>query len=156
MEIIEYDPKYKDKFIEFNKDWIIEYFGFVEQEDVETFNNIEKYLTQGSMVYFAIEGGVLLSGCMAKKVKEGVFEICKLCSNKYAEHKGAGSAVFGACMDWAAKAGAEKIYIISNKKLNAALHIYKKFGFKEIPLNDSRYKRGDIAFEYEIKRPVNA
>lgn len=148
MKIIEYDPKYKDDFIQFNKDWIIENFKFVEKEDLETFDNIEKYLHQGSMVYFATEKDTLLAGCMAKKEDNNVFEICKLCSNKNLEHKGAGTLVFKACMDYAINSGAEKIYILSNSKLKAALHIYEKFGFKKVDLKDTRYERGDIAFEY--------
>ncbi len=83
-----------------------------------------------------------------KKDSREEWEICKLCSNKHIEHKGAGTKVFKACFDYALKNGAKKIYIVSNSKLKAALHIYKKFGFKEIQLGDYHYTRADIAFEY--------
>lgn len=33
MEIIEYDEKYRQAFIEFNTEWIKEYFGALEEED---------------------------------------------------------------------------------------------------------------------------
>ena len=33
-----------------------------------------------------------------------------------------------------------------------ALHIYEKYGFKEIKLENYEYIRGDIAFEYKVKR----
>lgn len=36
MEIVEYDPKYKKDFIQFNTDWIVDNFGFLEKEDRET------------------------------------------------------------------------------------------------------------------------
>ena len=64
MEIIEYDEKYRQAFIEFNTEWIKEYFGVLE----------------------------------------------------------------------------------------AAIHIYKKFGFREIKLDDYGYARGDIAFEYIVDK----
>lgn len=32
-----------------------------------------------------------------------------------------------------------------------ALHIYQKYGFQEIELDDYQYVRGDIAFEYIVK-----
>ena len=80
---------------------------------------------------------------------ESVWEICKLCSNKEIPHKGAGSAVFKAAMNWALEHGAEKLFILSNSRLKAALHIYRKYGFKEIKLDDYEYVRGDIAFEYK-------
>lgn len=148
MEIIKYNSKFKNDFIKFNKDWIIDNFGFLEKEDIETFNNIEQHLKTGSMIYMAVKNDILLAGCMIKKDNESEWEICKLCSNKSVEHRGAGTAVFKSCMDFALKNGAKKIYILTNTGLKAAIHIYKKFGFKEIKLNDYHYKRGNIAFEF--------
>lgn len=151
MEIIEYNPEYKDKFIEFNCDWIVENFGSVEKGDEETFSSIEQFIKNGSMIFMAVRAGNLLAGCMAKKDNNNEWEICKLCSNKHMEHKGAGSAVFEACVDYAVKNGAKRIYIISNSKLKAALHIYEKFGFKQIEMGDYHYDRGNIAFELNVQ-----
>ena len=53
-------------------------------------------------------------------------------------------------MKWALSHGAERLFIISNSKLKPALHIYEKYGFKEIKLENYEYIRGDIAFEYKI------
>lgn len=156
MEIIEYNPEYKDKFIEFNCDWIVENFGFIEKGDRETFDNIEESIKDGSMVFMAVRDGILLAGCMAKKDNGNEWEICKLCSNKHIEHKGAGSAVFKACLDYAVKNGAKRIYIISNSKLKAALHIYEKFAFKQIKMGDYHYERGDIAFELIVQNCLSS
>ena len=51
-------------------------------------------------------------------------------------HKGAGSAVFEAAMKWATDHGAGRLFILSNSKLGATLHIYEKHGFKEIKFDD--------------------
>ena len=103
------------------------------------------------MIFFAVEEDTetALAACMTEPMNESVWEICKLCSNKEIPHKGAGSAVFKAAMDWALEHGAEKLFILSNSRLKAALHIYRKYGFKEIKLDDYEYVRGDIAFEYK-------
>ena len=85
--------------------------------------------------------------CMVKPMEADTWEICKLGSNKNANHKGCGSAVFEAAMKWAEDHGAKRLCIISNSKLKAALHIYHKYGFQEIKLGDYEYVRGDIAFE---------
>ena len=104
------------------------------------------------MIYFAVDdNGTALAACMAKPMGENTWEICKLCSNKNVPHKGAGSAVFQSAMKWAIDHGAGRLFILSNSKLNAALHIYKKFDFKEIKLDDYEYERGDIAFEKILK-----
>jgi N-acetylglutamate synthase-like GNAT family acetyltransferase len=151
MEVIEYQKKYKDYFIQFNTDWIQDNFGFLEKEDIETFSHIDESIENGAMIYFAIDGEKVLATCMAKPMKDNeTWEICKLGSNKHIPHRGAGSAVFEAAMNWANIHGAKKLFIISNSKLKAALHIYEKFGFYEIKLNDYEYVRGDIAFEYTV------
>lgn len=153
MNIVEYHEKYKEYFIQFNTDWIVDNFGFLEEEDIETFHHIEESLAKGAMIYFAVENDVVLATCMAKQLKEdGTWELCKLGSNKYFPHKGAGSAVFEAAMNWAVNHGAKKLFILSNSKLKAALHIYEKYGFHEIKLNDYEYERGDIAFEYIVEK----
>lgn len=149
MEIIEYQEKYKKDFIQFNTDWIEDNFGYLETEDIDTFNHIEESLENGAMIYFAIEQEKVLATCMAKPLgNDGVWELCKLGSNKHIPHKGAGSAVFEASMNWALSHGAKKLFILSNSKLKTALHIYDKYGFREVKLDNYEYDRGDIAFEY--------
>lgn len=98
--------------------------------------------------YFAIEDKDLLATCMAKPMEDTTWEICKLGSNKHKEHKG--SAVFAAANQLAIDHGAKRMFIVSNSSLKLALHIYEKFGFKEIALKDYGYERGDIAFERPI------
>ena len=151
MKIITYDAKYKDKFIEYNKDWIIENFECLEKEDEETFENIEKDIENGAMIYFSIEEDEVLATCMSKPMQHDTWEICKLASNKYRSHKGCGSAVFEAAMNWAIDHGGKKILLFTNKKLKPAIHIYEKFGFKEIKLDNYGYARGNIAFEKIIE-----
>lgn len=148
MKVIEYQEKYKKDFIQFNTDWIEDNFDSLETEDLDTFNHIEKSLDEGPMIYFAVEGENALATCMAKPLdKKGTWELCKMGSNKYIPHKGAGSAVFQAAMEWAIQHGANRLFILSNSRLKAALHIYEKYGFREIKLDDYEYARGDIAFE---------
>lgn len=147
MEIVEYQEKYKDAFIRFNTDWIVDNFGKLEKEDIDTFEKIDEELQSGAMIFFAVDGDIPLATCMAKPMDCKTWEICKLASDKHREHKGCGSAVFKAAMQWAIKHGAERLFLISNRRLKPAIHIYEKFGFQEIFLNDYEYIRGDIAFE---------
>lgn len=147
MNIVKYEAKYRNSFVQFNTDWIVDNFGNLEKEDIETFEKIEEELKAGAMIYFAIEDDVVLATCMAKPMNGATWEICKLASNKHREHKGCGSAVFEAAMQWAIEHDAKRLFILSNSKLKPALHIYEKYGFKEIKLKDYGYTRGDIAFE---------
>ena len=153
MKIVPYTDAYRQAFIDFNTDWIMDNFGFLEREDLETFEKIDEELVTGAMIYTAIDDhGVPLAFCMTRPLKSDRWEICKLASNKHMPHRGAGSAVFKAAMDHAVRHGARELFLLSNRKLKPALHIYQKYGFHEIKLDDYEYERGDIAFIKEVER----
>jgi GNAT superfamily N-acetyltransferase len=151
LELVKFEEKYRQAFIDFNTDWIVSNFGFLEEHDKETFEKIDEEIQKGAMIFFAVENEIPLACCMSKPMNDNTWEICKFGSNKKVQHKGAGNIVFKAAMDWAFEKGAKRLFIISNSKLKPALHIYEKYGFKEIKLDNYEYVRGDIAFEYIVK-----
>lgn len=147
MEIVQYDNRYAKDFIALNTAWIVDLFGRLKKEDIETFQNIDKEISDGGMIYVATENDEVMATCMVRDTGGGTWEICKLAANEKLKGKGAGNAVFEQCMRYAIGRGAKKLFILSNSRLKAALHIYRKHGFQEIKLNDYEYERGDIAFE---------
>lgn len=151
MEIIKYRQKYRDDFVNLNKAWIEKYFK-MEQEDYDVLNNVDELITNGAMVFFAVENDIVLATGMSMPLNNNEWEICKLAADENYQGNGAGSMVFKECMQYALKQGAKKIVIVSNTILKSALHIYKKFGFEEIPMDKTHnYERGDIQFEYIVK-----
>lgn len=152
MKIIKYQEKYKQDFIDLNTAWV-ERFFVMEEEDREILNHVEDYLKKGGMIFFAVERERVLATCMVYPTGENVWEICKLAAAGQHTGKGAGSAVFKACMDYAAEHGAEKITLISNHILKQALHIYEKFGFRRVELNrGDEYERADVQCEYIVPK----
>ena len=150
MKIIPFEKKFRKDFVELNKAWIEEYF-VMEADDYEMLDNVEKHLSQGAQIFFAVEDDTVAATCMTVPLGNDVWEICKLASNKAFRGRGAGSAVFKACMDYAKANRAKKIIIISNRILKSALHIYEKFGFTEVPVDKTHdYSRADIQFEYSV------
>lgn len=152
MKIVQYDKHYAQDFIALNTAWIVDLFGQLEKEDIETFQNIEEEISNGGMIYFAIEENKVMATCMVRNIDNGTWEICKLAANEKFKGKGAGNAVFEQCMKYAIEHGAKKLFMLSNSSLKAALHIYYKYGFKEIKLKDYEYERGDIAFELTVNQ----
>lgn len=149
MKVIAYDPKYRQDFIDFNTAWIVNNFGFLEQEDIETFENIERSLRDGAMIYFAIDEDTqdAMATCMAKPMDGTTWELCKMGSNAKYNGRGAGNAVFEAAMQYAIDHGAKRLFMLSNSSLNVAMHMYATHGFHEIKLDNYEYERGNIAFE---------
>lgn len=154
MEIVEYQKKYKQDFIDLNTAWV-ERFFVMEQEDIEILSHTEEYLEKGGMIFFAIEDEKVLATCMVYPSGDNVWEICKLAAAGQHTGKGAGSGVFKACMDYAVAHGAEKITLISNHILKQALHIYEKFGFQRVELNrGDEYERADVQCEYIVPQNI--
>ncbi len=61
--------------------------------------------------------------------------------------KGHRQKINRAGIDAAKAAGAKKIILYFNTKLEAAIHLYKKFGFTEIPLLNTQYIRSNILMQ---------
>lgn len=150
MEIVKYQKKYKQDFIDLNTAWVERFFA-MEEEDREILNHVEDYLKKGGMIFFAVENDEVLATCMAYPSEDKVWEICKLAATGQHTGKGAGSAVFEACMDYAIEHGAKKLTLISNHILKQALHIYEKFGFQRVDLDrGDEYERADVQCEYIV------
>ena len=151
MEIIPFEERYRQAFIDFNTAWIRDHFGVVEPEDYHTFESIDERLADGGMIFVAVaEDKEPLALCMTHPMEGETWEMCKLGSNSERPHEGAGTAVFRACMDWAIAHGAKRLFIETNSSLAAAIHIYEKCGFTRILPYEPEYERGDAAFEYIV------
>lgn len=152
MTIVPYSPKYKDSFIEMNKLWISEMFA-VEEEDIRELENIETYIDNGGQIFFALDDKeAVMACCMIAPREDGDWEIMKFAAKGMYTGTGAGSACLKACMDYAKERQIKKIIIVSNRKCVQAVHLYRKFGFTEIPVDKKRFPfaRADIAFEQMI------
>lgn len=152
MRIVPYDERYKDDFIRMNRAWISEMF-VLESEDERELGNIEPYIEKGGQIFFAIDDeGHAMASCMIAPREDGDWEIMKFAADSTFKGSGAGSAVLKACIDYAKKLKLPKVIIVSNKRCEQAVHLYHKYGFREIPVDKKKFPfdRADIAFEQEF------
>ena len=91
--------------------------------------------------------------CMIAPRDDGNWEIMKFAAKGMYTGTGAGSACLKACIDYAREQGVERIIIVSNRKCVQAVHLYRKFGFIEIPVDKEKFpfERADIAFELFLR-----
>lgn len=147
MKVVPYDSKYKDIFVAMNKKWIEDMF-VLEDEDIAILNSVEDLIAKGGEIFFTLDDDDnVLACCMLEPRPDGDWELAKFASTGVV--KGAGTACFSACIDCAKAKGIDKLLIVSNRKCLAGIHIYRKFGFVEIPVDKEKFpfERGDIAFE---------
>ena len=153
MKLVSYNPKYKNEFIEMNKYWISSMF-VMETEDEHELDNIEPYIENGGQIFFALDdNNSVLACCLIAPRDDGNWEIMKFAAKGMYTGTGAGSACLKACIDYAREQGVERIIIVSNRKCVQAVHLYRKFGFIEIPVDKEKFpfERADIAFELFLR-----
>ena len=59
MKLVQFQEKYRQAFIDFNTDWIVSNFGFLEEHDKETFEKIDEELNNGAKRLFIISNSKL-------------------------------------------------------------------------------------------------
>ncbi|VXA97264.1 GNAT family N-acetyltransferase [Flavobacterium sp. 9AF] len=148
--IISYQTEYKNHFIDLNKAWLEEYF-VIEPHDNDVFNNIESYiLDPGGMIFFCLVNNEIAGTVAMQKVNETTFELAKLAVDKKFQGLKLSNLLMDACITFAQKKKANKIMLLSNRKLKKALNLYIKYGFTEVPMKENEYDRADIQMEFLV------
>ena len=151
MKIISYSPVYATDFKALNIAWLEEYF-WVEPHDEEVLGNPQKHIIDpGGTIFLVKEEGKII-GCVAlMKIEEGIFELTKMAISPEHQGKKIGQKLMEHTLEFAAKQNWDQLIIFSNRKLENAIYIYEKYGFKEIPMGENNpYSRGDIKMRLNL------
>ncbi len=152
MKIIEFESRYAKDFARLNYEWIEEYFS-VEAHDREMLDAPEEYIiNRGGQIFFAEIDDKIVGTVALIAVGDDSFELAKMAVDKNYRGFRIGEALMSACVEFSAKKGIKKIFLLSHTKLVPAINLYRKFGFEEIPLDsDIPYQRPDIQMELRLK-----
>jgi len=150
VKIVDYNKDYKQCFYDFNIEWL-ETFFYVEPLDKEVLSKPEEYIiNKGGRIFFAQTGNTIVGTvALMPLTEEGLYELTKMAvSPKYRGHK-IGQRLLEYCIDFARnRMKLPKLILYSNTKLENAIYIYRKYGFKEIAIEpNSKYARSDIKME---------
>ena len=148
VSIVPFQDHYSKYFYELNYDWLSEYF-YVEDYDEKVLKNCkEEIINKGGYIFFAIYDKSVV-GTMALIPREnGVYELNKMAVNKELRGNGIGNQLINFIIDFAKNKRYKSVILYSNTVLKNSIHLYNKFGFKEIKIeNNTPYKRSDIKME---------
>ena len=147
IEIIEYRDELAQYFKDLNVAWLEKYF-YVEPIDKEVFSDPKSYIIDnGGNIFFATVNGNVAGTFALIKQADGSFELSKMAVDEKYQGQKIGNHMLAFCLDKAKEFGTDKVILYSNTKLGPAIHLYKKFGFVEVPLDDVDYMRADIKME---------
>lgn len=149
--VVPYRKEFRRDFEQLNREWIETYFD-LEPADREVLGDPEgKILASGGQVFFVLDGGEVRGTCAVLRHHADECEIAKMAVAPGARGRGFGDLLMEACTAFARRVGARRVAIVSNTMLKAAISLYRKHGFVQVPLaQDARYRRANIRLELEL------
>ena len=151
LQIIPFNPKYIKNFRDLNVAWLLKYFH-MEPKDVELLENCKKSIIDKDGHIFLAEYKAEIVGCFSFiKLNETVYELGKMAVDPKYQGLNIGQELLKYSIDFAKSKQWNKIVLYSSTRLDAALHIYRKYGFKDVALEKQLpYTRSDVKMELEL------
>lgn len=157
LRIIEFGMQHAQAFKNLNIAWIAKSF-FVEESDERVLSDPQKYfLNAGGRILLAEYQGSVVGTCAlmpanmnGSGIDEGeeTFELTKMAVDENLRGLKIGYHLGAATLELAKEMGAKRVILHSNKEGSAAaIQLYYKLGFKEIPLGNAPWKRANIKME---------
>ncbi len=150
VRIVSYDKKYKEDFKSLNEEWLGKYFS-VEPEDERILSSPGDIIKNGGEIFFALYNNEVAGTCAAVKIDKNTYELAKMGVTEKYQGKQIGKKLALTVIGFAVARNAGQVVLETSNKLGAALNLYKKLGFEQVP-NDhpEKYQRCTIKMKLEV------
>lgn len=152
INIINFNTKYAQSFYDLNIEWLKTFF-YVEAYDEEVLSKPDKYIiNKGGYIFFALKDKKVV-GTVALMPTEtsGLLELTKMAVLPEERGQKIGQQLLKHCIDFGKLQKLKGLLLYSNTKLENAIYLYRKYGFKEFELEkDNPYERADIKMFLEL------
>ena len=147
-----YDPKYRTDFRDLNLKWVSEFFE-VEEYDLYQLNNPEDAIIKnGGEVLILLTSTGIVAAVVATVLHDGNCEMSKMTVSDRFTGKGYANLLIRECIQWAKDRQYPVLELYSSTKLENAIALYKKFGFKTVHLGPHPlYKRCNIIMKLPLQ-----
>ena len=152
LRIIDFEKKYAKHFYDLNIQWLKNHF-YVEPFDEEVLSHPSKYIIdKGGFIFFAKQNDNVVGTVALMPTKEkSILELTKMAVLPEKRGQKIGQQLLQHCIDFAKSKNLKALMLYSNTKLENAIHLYRKYGFKELDLEkDSPYERSNIKMLLEL------
>lgn len=148
VQILTYSPQHQPDFKRLNVEWIEQYFR-LEPADLKALDHPEQYILEpGGQILLASYQGQIVGTCALIRMDAETYELAKMAVSPKAQGFGLGFRLGEAAISLARTLGAKKVYLESNTKLEAAINLYHKLGFRKTVAGlPSPYERCNIQME---------
>ena len=153
LTIHEYSDALAIHFRDINAEWINAMFR-LEDTDREVLDNPRaRIIDAGGVILFVEARGLGIVGtCALQKTGPTAYALTKMGVRESARGLKAGEFLLAAVIRRAMALGADPLYLLTNAKCAAAVHLYEKLGFQHdadiMARYGARYERCDVAMRY--------
>jgi len=152
IQLVPYEPKYKEAFKGLNEAWIRQYFK-MEDKDFESLEHPEETISSKwghIIVAISNNGAIGVCALMKSDQPEYTYELAKMGVAPEARGLGIGYKLGVAIIEKAIELGAPNLFLESNTILAPAISLYRKLSFKEIKGHPSPYEISNIQMLLEF------
>jgi GNAT superfamily N-acetyltransferase len=151
IRVVPFSREYAADFRRLNFDWIERLFK-VEAADLKVLDDPEQaIIAKGGMIFFALDGAAVVGTVAMVCVSDERYELAKMAVAATHQRRGIGEMLGAAGVRWVAKQGGRSVFLQSNTKLDNALRLYERLGFRRaVDPNRTEYARCDIYMELPI------
>ena len=147
VEIIPFTPELKQHIKTLNLEWLTMYFKVEQIDEIVLSNPQGEIIDKGGFIFYAKYNSQIIGTASLLKKDEFTFELSKMAITEKIQGLGIGKKLVEHCLAFAKENDIQKLILYSNRKLESAIHLYKKYGFVEIELENGIYERADIKME---------
>lgn len=153
LTLHEFSDELAHHFHDINAEWINAMFR-LEDTDREVLQHPRRSIIDkgGVILFVEAEGLGIVGTCALQKSSGNGYELTKMGVLERARGLKVGEFLLAAMIERAAELQASPLYLLSNAKCAAAIHLYEKAGFRhdaEIMVTyGARYQRCDVAMRY--------
>jgi ribosomal protein S18 acetylase RimI-like enzyme len=151
VEIIPFSATLAAPIKTLNLEWLQKHFRIEPKDELVLSDPQGQIIDKGGMIFYAKYKVEIVGTVSLIKIDDTTFELSKMAVTDGVQGLGIGKKLMLHCLAVAEAKGMEKLILYSNRKLLSAIHLYEKFGFVEIPLEDGVYERADIKMERIIR-----
>jgi len=151
--LVEYSDELASAFRDINAQWIHSMYRMEEIDRDVLDHPRERIIDGGGAILFVKADGLGIVGTGAlRRSGEAEFELTKMGVMESARGLKAGEFLLAALIERARALGARTLYLLSNRKSAAAIHLYEKLGFVHdaniMQAHGGHYDRCDVAMRY--------
>jgi len=147
IQVLENHRPHLTDFVRLIEEWISHYFS-LEDSDRQLAAHPEQIIDDGGYIFSLFLDNTVVGVSALFQESANCYELARMAVAPAHQGKGLGHKLMRACITKAQTLDAEKLFLVSNTRLNTAINLYKRYGFESVYEGpQTGYSRGNIRME---------